>query len=191
MRSILLSSSSSSSWQRACFQCCMKSVCQQTIILAACDVRSLAELQGFYFSYEVGGGGGGGVKDTPLFALHPPLVSTQVWAATFCQLAPRLLPSHSSINDLTYSKTNNGNFPLVFQSKHARPAVSAAPRPNQHQMFFSLSPSLFPVWNSTFREDGNMPGSRDFGLLSFSESVKWDMHFKRVLLYLHKHLSMQ
>ncbi len=41
-------------WQQACFQCCMKSICQQTIILTACDVHSLAELEGFYFSSEGG-----------------------------------------------------------------------------------------------------------------------------------------
>ncbi len=75
-----------------------------------------------------------GGEGTLLLAFRPPWVSTRVWAASFFQLAPRLLPSRSSINDLTYSKTNNGNFLLVFQSKHASPAVSAAPRPNQHQM---------------------------------------------------------
>lgn len=84
----------------------------------------------------------GGDKGTPAFALHPPPVSTQVWAATSCQLAPRLLPSHPSINDLTYSKTNNGNFSLVFQSKHA---MSAAPRPNQHQMSVFFFSSTIPL----------------------------------------------
>lgn len=177
------------------------------------DVRSLAELQGFYFSSE------GGDKGTPLFALHPPLVSSQVWAATFCQLAPRLLPSHPSINDLTYSKTNNGNFSLVFQSKHARLAVSAAPRPNQHQMslncfFLFHHPSFLSgiphsertgiwrdreldqifktcyivrVWNETCISDVRCFIYTCMHAQTFKHAITYACIYKRVSMQLHMH----